>query len=464
MEIPRESRWILETLHQAGYSACLVGGCVRDSVLGKAPHDWDIATAALPQQTKALFPHTIDTGLRHGTVTVLVEGQPFEVTTFRKETGYSDHRHPDGVIFVGEVETDLARRDFTINAMAYSPETGLIDPFGGWNDCKKGILRCVGEPTRRFEEDALRILRGLRFAARLGFALEPKTAAAMKALYHQLGEVSAERIQTELMGMMAGNHLTTQLLLDNREILGFVMPELKPCFDFAQHNPHHSYDVYGHLCHTAYAAAAFTMPELPRLQQTVEVHRAELVLGALLHDIGKPSTFFTDEAGIGHFHGHPKAGVPLARAALKRLKFPNRVMDRVLMLVEYHDTLFDATEKTARRLFNRLGMENLLLLLAIHLCDMRGQGTGKEDTEEWQRSLALCRTVEGWAAAPASTGVKALAITGNDLIALGFTPGKAVGETLKALLERVLEQEIPNEKASLLKEAEKYLGTVKKNT
>lgn len=457
INIPPEPRFVLDTLQKAGYRAYLVGGCVRDAVLGKTPHDWDITTSALPAQTRALFERTIDTGLRHGTVTVLMEGQPFEVTTFRKETGYSDHRHPDGVEFVEDVREDLARRDFTINAMAYSPETGLVDPFGGCADCEKGIIRCVGEPARRFEEDALRILRGLRFAARLGFVIQPETSAAMLALYPQLEAVSAERIQAELTGLLEGKYLTARLLQDYRDILGFLIPELKPCFDFAQNNPYHQYDVYGHLCHSAEAAAQLSLGRFPGIQAAAEQYRSQLVLSALLHDIGKPSVYFQDEAGIGHFYGHPKAGVPLARAALKRLKFPNRVIDRVLALVEYHDVLFNASEKTARKLQNRLGTDDLRLLLAIHLCDMQGQGTGKENTAEWQESLALCEAVEGWENSPGETGVKALAITGNDLLALGFKPGKAVGNTLKELLRLVLEEAVPNEKAPLLEVSKKYL-------
>lgn len=290
MRLPEHAARAVAALEAAGYQTWAVGGCVRDSLRGAAPHDWDLCTAARPDQMQAVFAgeRVLETGLRHGTLTLLTEGGPIEITTFRTDGGYSDGRHPDGVRFVGSVEDDLARRDFTIGAMAWHPQRGLCDPYGGLDDLQEGILRAVGDPDARFAEDALRILRGIRFASRLGFAVERETAAAMRRQAARLNGIAAERVRGELTGLLCGRfvHRALRMFAD---LIGVVLPELTPMFGCAQRNPHHLYDVWEHSIR-----AAAQVPADPVLRWA-----------ALLHDCGKPACKTVDEQGIGHFYGHP---------------------------------------------------------------------------------------------------------------------------------------------------------------
>ena len=291
--LPAQVNTALARLHDAGYEAYIVGGCVRDRIMGREPKDYDITTSALPEQTAAVFAgeRIIETGMKHGTVTVLLDGEPLEITTFRIDGTYSDSRHPDAVTFTPSLREDLARRDFTMNAMAYSSETGLVDPFGGQADIAAKYIRCVGDPDLRFREDALRILRALRFSSVLGFPIEPETDGAARYLCLLLKKISAERVFSELKQLLCGPDVR-RVLLDYAGVLGAVLPEILPMQGFDQRNPHHCYDILEHT-----AAAVEAMPPEPALR-----------LAALLHDVGKPECFFTDEDGVGHFYGHPKAG------------------------------------------------------------------------------------------------------------------------------------------------------------
>ena len=324
--VPAPALEALERLERAGHAAYLVGGCVRDSLLGRVPGDWDITSSALPEQTEAVFAgeRIIETGLKHGTVTVLLGGLPLEITTFRTESGYADHRHPDTVVFTPSLEEDLARRDFTVNAMAWSPARGLVDPFGGRADLERGLIRCVGDPKQRFDEDALRILRALRFAAQLDFAIDPATAAAALALRQSLELVSRERLAVELTKLLCGPAVR-RIVTEYWPILALPLPELAPMAGLDQRSPYHCYDV---LEHSAAAAEAVPPDKILRW-------------AALLHDAGKPACFTLDEQGRGHFFGHAKPGAELARAALTRLRFDKDTVRRVAALVELHDYPID---------------------------------------------------------------------------------------------------------------------------
>ncbi|MBQ1409720.1 MAG: HD domain-containing protein [Oscillospiraceae bacterium] len=455
---PALAREAISRLQAAGFPAYLVGGCVRDTLLGRTPGDWDITTAARPEQVEAVFAgaRVIETGRKHGTVTVLLEGLPLEITTFRTESGYSDHRHPDAVAFTPSLREDLARRDFTINAMAWSPEAGLTDPFGGQEDLEKKLIRCVGDPMQRFQEDALRILRALRFSAQLDFMIDPATAAAALTLRHSLALVSRERIAVELTKLLCGP-AARRILVEFWEILAVPLPELAPMAGLDQRSKYHCYDVLEHS-----AAAVEAAPPEPLLRWA-----------ALLHDVGKPGCFTLDEAGQGHFYGHPKRGAPMAREIMTRLRFDKGTVQRVATLVELHDYPIDppvegqnaeckpqnadairrAEERAVRKLIGRLGEEDFFRLLALKRADSLAHHP------DCRGRVAVCARIAALAreilAQPPCFTVKDLAIDGNDLISLGYARGPEIGKTLNALLEGVLSGALPNERESLLAEAEK---------
>ncbi|MBO4418808.1 MAG: HD domain-containing protein [Oscillospiraceae bacterium] len=458
----------LERLRAAGFPAFLVGGCVRDSLLGRTPGDWDITTAALPEQVEAVFAgeRIIETGLKHGTVTLLLGGLPLEITTFRTETGYSDHRHPDAVAFTPSLTEDLARRDFTVNAMAWTPEgEGVVDPFGGQADLEKKVIRCVGDPEQRFREDALRILRALRFASQLDFVIDPATAAADYALRDSLELVSRERIAVELTKLLCGP-AARRIITEYWEILAVPLPELAPMAGLDQRSKYHCFDVLEHSA----AAVEAVSPE-PVLRWT-----------ALLHDVGKPACFTVDEAGRGHFYGHAKFSGPMAREILTRLRFDHDTVNRVSTLVELHDYPIDppvemqnagagdglgsesagaangrppqadalrrAEERAIRKLIGKLGEEDVFRLLALKRADSLAH-----HPDCWGR-VEACNRLEALAreilAQPPCFTVKDLQIDGNDLIALGYPKGPAIGQALNALLEAVLSGELPNRREELL--------------
>ena len=422
---------VLNRLTAAGHRAVLVGGCVRDSLLGIPPHDYDAATSALPDEIRAACAGLtcLDIGLKHGTITVLSGGIPVETTTFRKETTYSDHRHPDAVEFTNDLTEDLARRDFTVNAIAWE-SSGIADPFGGQADLKRRLIRCVGDPDRRFEEDPLRILRGLRLAAQLEFTIHPDTAAAIRSHAPDLAHVAWERIWAEFSRLLCSPG-AQEVLLSFPEVVCQIIPELAPCVGFDQKNFHHRYDVYTH----SVMALANTPPLLP------------VRLAALLHDAGKPETFSLDERGVGHFYGHSKHSARLADTALRRLRLPNDLREQVLTLIERHDLPVEPERKWVGRWLARLGEDTFSLLLHLKRGDRAAcadPAPPSPDPFEVVESLALELLEEH-----ACLSLKDLAVDGRDCLSAGLR-GKEIGQTLQRLLDAVSEGVIPNERGILL--------------
>lgn len=431
MKLPDHVCLAMERLNGAGYDCFAVGGCVRDSLRGVAPHDWDLCTGAHPEQIKAVFRDrkTIDIGMAHGTVAVVFPSGTLEITTYRIDGGYSDARHPDQVSFTPELREDLARRDFTVNAMAYHPDAGLVDPFGGQADLKRGIIRCVGEPERRFGEDALRILRAVRFSSVLGFRLEGRTAAAARDMCGALNRISAERIREELTKLLLGENVREVLRLYS-DVLAAVIPEIAPCVGFDQQNSHHCHDVWGHTVE----CVAQSAPD-PVIRWTM-----------LLHDIGKPGTFTVSD-GVGHFYGHEKRSAELAQAILKRLKFDTRTAERVVTLIRSHMLLTQPTEKAVKRRLNQLGPEVFLQLLDVMRADTRGlapEYRGRIGEIDRLEQIAHRVIAEGQC-----FSLRDLAVNGNDLIALGLR-GKAVGDALRGLLDDVISGRCANTREELL--------------
>ena len=443
MKLPQDAARALEMLESAGWESYAVGGCVRDSLLGIEPHDWDLCTAAPPEEMKKVFAgeRVLETGLKHGTLTLLAPSGPLEITTFRTESGYSDGRHPDSVAFVRNIHADLARRDFTVNAMAYSPVHGLRDDFGGQEDLKNGVLRCVGDPGERFREDALRLLRALRFAARFGLTIEEKTAAALRENRALLCHVSPERIFSELKGILCARG-AGEMLLAFPEVFFAFLPELAPMQGFDTRRPqNHCWDVWGHTAHAVDAIA----PE-PVLRLTM-----------LFHDSGKPETFrFDAQAGFGRFPGHPAISARIADTALRRLRCDNATRERVITLVENHEMRTGHGKKDLRRLLAKIGEESMRDLLLVRRADAAAHAP-----EAAARLTALAgedeRLLNEIVAEHGCLHVKDLAVSGNDLLALGLKPGSAVGETLSRLLDLVLDEAIPNEKEALLTAARKEI-------
>ncbi len=421
----------IQALEQEGYAAWAVGGCVRDALMGLEPHDYDLCTSATPEQIKAIFSHhrLVLAGEKHGTVGVVTDGGVVEITTFRTEGAYLDNRHPEQVAFVATVEEDLARRDFTVNAMAYNPKRGLADPFGGRQDLRDRVLRCVGEPEMRFQEDSLRILRGVRFAVRFRLKPEAQTLAAMKSQAPLMDNLARERVFEELCKLLP--LVTAEDLRTYSSILAQVIPELAPTIGFDQHSKHHAYDIY---THAAYVTEAVP-PQLP------------LRWAALLHDVGKPDTFSVDGEGNGHFYGHAKASAQMAEEILRRLKAPNALRQEVVQLVEQHMTLIDPEEKAVRRWLSRLGEERMESLILLQEADMGSKGTGKSaDSVQFTQLRALIQQIR---ADNACLSLRDLAVGGRDMMALGLA-GPDIGRTLEQLLELVLEGQLPNEKEALL--------------
>ncbi len=436
--IPPHVDMLLAALRRAGYEACPVGGCVRDGLMGREPADWDLATSALPEQTEAALAgyRLVETGLKHGTVTALTAGGPVEITTFRADGTYRDGRHPDSVAFVPSLAEDLARRDFTVNAMALGPAGEVIDLFGGREDLKAEVIRCVGEPARRFGEDALRILRALRFASKLDFSVEPETARRALADRALLDRVSRERVMAELSGILIGPG-AGRVLRQYGPVIFQVIPELAPQAGFDQKNPHHIHDIWTHTAMAVDAAA----PE-PVLRLTM-----------LLHDVGKPAAFFTDEAGVGHFYGHGETGAEMAEGILRRLRCDTATRERVCLLIRNHDIKPPKTPRAARRLLARLGEDAARQLGACWRADnadrpaaVRARNMALID--EWEKLLA-----EALAGPAPCFSVKSLAVDGRDIMALGVPEGPAVGQALEALFSRVLDGELANRREELLEAA-----------
>lgn len=431
-DLPEDVRWVLRTLERTGYGAWCVGGCVRDLMLGRLPEDWDAATSALPEETMAVFgERAVPTGLRHGTVTVRTAGGAVEVTSCRIDGAYRDCRHPEEVAFTTSLEEDLRRRDFTVNAMALDLRGELRDPFGGRSDLEAGVLRCVGEPDARLREDALRILRGLRFMAVLGLAAEDATAKSLRENRALLRDIAPERIQTELTKLLCGRW-APETLRAYPEVAGVFWPELLPMVGFDQRNRHHCYDVWEHTLHALAAAPG----------------DAALRCAALLHDIGKPSSFTVDEAGVGHFYGHAGRSCVLAEEMLRRLRYSTDFRERVVRLVAWHDRDIPRTDKGLRRALRALGEEELRLLLALKRADNLAQAPEFLDR---QREIGRAEEIlDRLLAEDACFSLKQLAVKGDDLLALGLR-GPSVGRMLDTLLNRVIDGELPNEREALLK-------------
>ena len=435
--IPTSIETLLDALRAAGYEAYPVGGCVRDSLMGRVPADWDLCTSALPAQTEAVFAgyRLIETGLKHGTVAVLTDMGPVEITTFRTDGAYADGRHPDAVTFVPDIREDLARRDFTVNAMALAPDGTVIDPFGGREDLAAGVIRCVGEPDARFHEDGLRILRALRFASKLDFEIESATAQCVIADRALLDGISRERVLSELKGLLMGPG-AGRVLRDFAPVVFQVIPELAASAGFEQHNPYHIHDVW---THTAMAVDASPRDEALRLTM-------------LLHDVAKPEKFFTDGNGAGHFYGHAQAGAETADAILRRLKCDNDTRRTVVTLIDSHDIQPPQTPRAMRRLLAKVGEERVRQLLACWRADQSDRAA-----EIMARNMPMIDGAEGLLeevlSEKACLSVKSLAVNGRDILALGVKEGPEVGRILEALFALVLDGALPDRREELLAKA-----------
>ena len=432
IKIPKDVQYILDKLSVNNYEAYIVGGCVRDSILNRKPKDWDICTDARPEKILELFEKTVPTGLKHGTVTVIVNNVGYEVTTFRIDGQYNDGRHPEKVAFTSSIIEDLSRRDLTINAMAYNSEKGLIDPFDGIRDIENKIIRTVGRPHDRFTEDALRMLRAIRFTAQLNFNLDKETRKSIGELNDNLRFISIERIRSEFEKIIISNPFKINTLAA-LGLLKYIVPELYDCINFKQDNPYHCLDVYNHIL-----TSVEFIDEKPHLRLTM-----------LLHDICKPQCKTTDENGIGHFYGHAELSSDRAVEVLKRLKYDNKTIEKVRVLVKYHDRQI-GKKKSIRKLLNQIGEDNLRDLLKVKCADILSQnreyleGRLEELTVIEEKLQEILEQKECFS-------IKDLDINGRDLIDLGILEGKEIGDYLNYCLEKVLEDPRLNNKNDLIK-------------
>lgn len=440
IDMPPKVVEILNTLHEAGYEAYIVGGCVRDSILRREPGDWDITTSALPQEVKKLFRRTIDTGIKHGTVTIMNGKEGFEVTTYRLDGVYEDHRHPKEVTFTRNLIEDLKRRDFTINAMAYNDKEGLVDEFDGLKDLDNKVIKCVGDPTKRFEEDALRILRAIRFSGQLGYIIDEGTKEAARKLAPTLSNISAERIQTEFIKMMTSSH--PEVIRDAYElgITKVFLPEFDECMQCQQNTVHHCYTVGEHMIHSAMEVPADKV----------------LRITMILHDIGKPKCKTTDERG-DHFKGHALEGSKMAEEILRRLKFDNATTESVRNLVRCHDIFMkdEPNDVNVRRTLYYVGPENFDDLLKVKRADMLAQSTFNR--KEKERRLELLESIgHEILERKDCLSLKELAVGGKDILNLGVTPGKEIGTILNNMLMDVLKNPSHNDKEYLIRHMKNY--------
>ncbi|HIZ07563.1 MAG TPA: CCA tRNA nucleotidyltransferase [Candidatus Eubacterium avistercoris] len=433
IQLPEKVSEIINCLRSHNFEAYAVGGCVRDSLLGRTPSDWDITTSATPEEVKSLFSHTVDTGIQHGTVTVMLGHEGFEVTTYRIDGEYEDARHPKEVAFTLSLREDLKRRDFTINAMAYNEESGLVDLFGGAQDLERGVIRCVGDPGERFREDALRMFRAVRFAAQLGFSVEKNTAGAISELAGSLARISAERIQTELVKLLVSPHPEEMRQIYELGISDVVLPEFSVMMETPQNNPHHMYSVGEHTI-----KALQLIPEDKVLRLTM-----------LLHDVAKPPCRITDRKGIDHFPGHPKRGAQMAEKILKRLKFDNDTIRRVTALVLIHDNQPPANPASIRKALVKDGLDQYPALFLVKRADIGAQSNHLRESK-----LKYVDAYEAVYNQIMENGdclsLKELAVTGADLISTGMKPGKELGDVLERMLQDVLENPEWNKKEILL--------------
>ena len=445
MDMPKNVDIAINLLQSAGFEAYAVGGCVRDSLLGKTPNDWDITTSAKPEDMKSVFAdfHCIDTGIKHGTVTVVIDGEPLEITTFRLDGEYEDNRHPKSVTFTSNLGADLGRRDFTVNAMAYSEMTGTVDLFGGQNDLKNKIIRCVGDPDRRFNEDALRILRALRFASALDFEIEEKTAQSLLKNRALLGNISEERISKELLKLVCGKG-AKRILTDFAPVLFEILPELQPMYKNSHDNPHHCYDIYEHTL----IAVESIDPE-PTLR-----------FAMLLHDCGKPAVKKFDENGVAHFYGHQRISAEISAQILARLKVSNKFRDEILFLVSNHDRweLYENTEKMPRYL-SKFGLDGVLNLLKVMRADVLAQSP--EYRYRLDQIADAEETAKNLAAQKPCLSLSELQINGRTLMDIGIPQGRKLGAVLAQLLDEVIDGVTKNTQEALTTRAREIYSEMK---
>ena len=434
IKIPNDAESIINRLNDNGYEAYIVGGCVRDSILGRAPNDWDVCTSATPDKMIEIFAdhEVIPTGLQHGTVTIVINHIPYECTTFRIDGNYSDNRRPDKVEFTTDIVQDLSRRDFTVNAIAYNPKTGLVDPFGGAEDIKARVIRCVGNADDRFDEDALRVMRALRFASVYGFVISEDTSNAIHRKAENLNNIAAERINTELCKLLCGQGVL-DILLNYSDVISAIIPEIKPCVGFNQNNRYHQYTIYDHIAHAV---------------SNYKGSDVIIKIALLLHDIGKPTCYTEDENG-GHFYGHGVPSRDIAERIVERLKFDNRTKKDVVELVLYHDAVIEPTIKVVKRWLNKVGEEQLFRLLDIRMADILAHAEGTQQSRI-DRCVAVRKIAEDILASEQCFKLKDLAVNGNDLMDIGIPQGREVGNTLNRLLDMVINGEAQNKKDELL--------------
>ena len=440
LRIPPKAAFVIDILQRHGHEAYVVGGCVRDSILARDPQDWDITTSARPEEVRSYFRRTVATGMQHGTVTVMIEDQAFEVTTFRIDGAYSDGRHPDAVVFTPSLLEDLKRRDFTINAMAYNDKEGLIDPFGGMADLQRHLIRCVGDPDDRFTEDALRIMRALRFSAQLGFTVEEATLKAISGHAERLKMVSAERIQVELVKLLTSDNPMHMRYLYETGITSVVLPEFDPCMVTPQNTPYHCYNVGEHILHT--------LPVVPADKV--------LRLTMLLHDIAKPLLRRTDDRGVDHFKGHAMVSADMAYTILKRLKFDNDTISKVVRLVRYHDVRLRAEDAEVRRGIYEVGPDLFPDYLTVQRADTAAKSSYRQ-AEAFERIDRINLAYIGILGRKEPLSLKDLAIRGDDLLKIGIR-GKAIGTILETCLMLVLKDPRANDRDLLMTYAESVKG------
>lgn len=434
IDIPDYVYNILQTLNSNGFKAYVVGGCVRDSILGKMPNDWDIATSAKPVEIKKLFQKTIDTGLKHGTVTVVINQSSYEVTTFRVDGEYEDNRRPCNVEFTSSLENDLSRRDFTINAMAYHPLEGIVDPFNGIRDIRNRDIRSVGNAVKRFQEDALRMLRAVRFAAQLDFVVDESVLLSIKQNGHLINNISQERIRDELTKILLSDNPSKFALLNDTGILKYLLPEFEVCFKTTQNNPYHIYNVAVHI-----------LRSVSNIESNVYLRWA-----MLLHDIGKPVTKTTDEKGIDHFYGHPGKSVILAQKILKRLKFDNKTISKVCKLIKYHDRNIEPSCKSVRKAIAVVGEDIFSELLKVMEADKRAQNPQflEARLDKFNQIKAIYYEIKQ---KEHCLSLKDLAVNGHDILDMGFKQGKEINIVLNRLLDMVIEDPALNTRKKLIK-------------
>ncbi len=432
MNMPDTVKKAIEKLNKNGFEAYAVGGCVRDSIMGRTPYDWDITTSASPDETKTVFENfrVVETGIKHGTVTVLVDDNPLEITTYRVDGEYSDNRHPDKVSFTKNLEEDLARRDFTVNAIAFNPQTGICDAFNGVKDIENKIIRCVGDPDKRFNEDALRIMRALRFASVLGFEIEENTEKSIRKNKRLLKNIAAERIQAELSKLLCGEN-AYKVLMSFNDVLSEIIPEIRDTVGFDQKTKYHIFTIWEHIVKSVESIN----PVL------------HLRLAMLFHDIGKPLSFTVDENGVGHFKGHAKKSFDIAEKSLNALRYDNETKEKVLTLIKYHDAVIEDDERLIKRWLNRLTPDGFFDLLKVKKADTLSQNPEFDRSAEIEvvskKATEILNRNECFS-------LSSLAVNGDDLIALGVPQGKKIGKALEFLLMAVTDGKCENEREKLI--------------